>query len=357
MVVRFSKDLLHELRRRTGDAGGGPVHRRCGTAAGGRDRQGGRLRAGGALDACRCTAAALPRVGTFLRAFTFGHVRQLDKAAEGLLARAWEAGVGPEADEVMFVDLDSTLQEVFGYDKQGAAYDYTGRLGYHPVLATRAATGEVLHARHRTGSANTARGAERFVRELAGRIQRAGHNGPVVVRADSGFWSSKMLDACTHHGLEFSVTVRQTSRIRRLIDAIDDEDWKDIDGYPEPNTAQVAETKPDGHRLVVRRVHHPDAADDQGQLFETWRHHPFVTNRDGDAAVLDAEHRAHAKIELAIRDLKDGGWAHNPQAGALQRHCSGRGSSTRMLPGCCWAPWLTTSPGGPACSACPSRPR
>jgi hypothetical protein len=104
-------------------------------------------------------------LGTFLRAFTFGHVRQLDRLTEQLLTRAWAAGAGP-GDGPMTMDLDSTVCEVHGYQKQGAAYGYTHTLGYHPLLATRADTGEVLHARQRTGRANTARGAARFVDEL-----------------------------------------------------------------------------------------------------------------------------------------------------------------------------------------------
>jgi Transposase DDE domain group 1 len=99
--------------------------------------------------------------GTFLRSFTFGHVRQLDRLAEAVLTRAWAAGAGPGAAP-MTMDLDSTICEVYGHAKQGAAYGYTKVLGYHPLLATRADTGELLHTRMRTGSANTARGAERF---------------------------------------------------------------------------------------------------------------------------------------------------------------------------------------------------
>jgi hypothetical protein len=91
-----------------------------------------------------------------LRAFTFGHVRQLDRLTEQLLTRAWAAGAGP-GDGPITMDLDSTVCEVHGYHKQGAAYSYTHTLGYHPLLATRADTGEVLHARQRTGRANTAR--------------------------------------------------------------------------------------------------------------------------------------------------------------------------------------------------------
>jgi hypothetical protein len=89
-------------------------------------------------------------VGTFLRAFTFGHTRQLDRLTEQILTRAWAAGAGP-ADGPMTIDADSTIVEVHGQHKHGAAYGYTRKLGYHPLLATRADTGEVLHARQRTG--------------------------------------------------------------------------------------------------------------------------------------------------------------------------------------------------------------
>jgi DDE family transposase len=124
-------------------------------------------------------------VGTFLRAFTFGHVRQLDRLTEQVLARAWAAGAGP-GDGPMTMDLDSTVCEVHGHAKQGAAYGYTHTLGYHPLVASRADTGEVLHARQRTGRANTARGTARFVDELAARVRRAGASGELTMRMDSG---------------------------------------------------------------------------------------------------------------------------------------------------------------------------
>ncbi|HZB60740.1 MAG TPA: transposase, partial [Actinomycetota bacterium] len=122
------------------------------------------LRAGASASVLGHRVMAASTVGTFLRAFTFGHVRQLDRLAETALTRAWQAGAGP-GDGPLTVDADSTICEVYGHHKQGAAYGYTRRLGYHPLLATRADTGEVLHARQRTGRANTARGAPRFVDE------------------------------------------------------------------------------------------------------------------------------------------------------------------------------------------------
>jgi hypothetical protein len=192
-------------------------------------------------------------LGTFLRSFTFGHVRQLDRLTEQLLTRAWAAGAGP-GDAAMTMDLDSTVCEVHGDHKQGAAYGYTRTLGYHPLLATRADTGEVLHARQRTGRANTARGAARFVDELAARVRRAGATGELTMRADSGFFFlAKTIRACRRHQLHYSITISQTKPIRQAIAAIDEAAWTDI-VYPDGGLVQVAETRYKGDRLIVRRT-------------------------------------------------------------------------------------------------------
>jgi Transposase DDE domain group 1 len=153
-------------------------------------------------------------LGTFLRSFTFGHVRQLDRLTEQVLTRAWTADAGP-GEGPMTIDLDSTVCEVHGYHKQGAAYGYTHTLGYHPLLASRADTGEVLHARQRTGRANTARGTARFVDELAARVRRAGASGELTMRMDSGFWSAKTIRACRRHQIRYSITVPRPSRSGR----------------------------------------------------------------------------------------------------------------------------------------------
>jgi DDE family transposase len=141
----------------------------------------------------------------------------------------------------MTMDLDSTVCEVHGYHKQGAAYGYTRTLGDHPPLATRADTGEVLHARQRTGRANTARGTARFVDELAARVRRAGATGELTMRADSGFFSAKTIKTCRHQ-LHYSTTVRQTTPIRQAIATIDEDAWTPI-VYPDGGLAQVAETR------------------------------------------------------------------------------------------------------------------
>ncbi len=247
-------------------------------------------------------------VGTWLRSLTFGHVRQLDKLSEQMLTRAWSGGAGP-GETPMTVDVDSTICQVHGHAKQGAAYGYTGQLGYHPLLATRADTGEVVHTRMRKGSANTARGAQRFVRETVGRIRRAGATGQLTLRADSGFWSNKVITACTDHDVRYSITVRATKPVVAAIAAIAEAAWVDID-YTPGGRAQVAETTVGGRRLVVRRTR---LTGRQAQLFPDWRHHAFVTDRTGTAIALDADHRRHAVVELAIRDFKEGaGLAHCP---------------------------------------------
>jgi hypothetical protein len=268
------------------------------------------LRAGATERVLGHDTVAASTIGTWLRQFTFGHIRQLDRVTETMLTRAWAAGAGP-GDRPMFVDMDSTICEVHGYAKQGAAYGYTRQRGYHPLLATRAETGEVLHGRMRKGSANTGRGAQRFVRETIGRVRRAGATGTLIFRADAGFWSSKVIDACLDHGAQFSITVRRHKAIVAAIDTIDAAAWVDI-AYTEGGTAQVAETVWKNFRLIVRRTR-IDNDPKLPTLFASWRHHAFVTNRPGDMVELDVDHRAHAVIELAIRDLKHGaGLVHCP---------------------------------------------
>jgi Transposase DDE domain group 1 len=247
-------------------------------------------------------------LGTFLRAFTFGHVRQLDRLTEQLLTRAWAAGAGP-GDGPITMDLDSTVCEVHGHAKQGAAYGYTHTLGYHPLLATRADTGEVLHARQRTGRANTARGAARFVDELAARVRRAGASGELTMRMDSGFWSAKTIRALRRHRIHYSITVRQTKPIRTAIATIPEDAWTPI-VYPDGGIAQVAETRYQGDRLIVRRTR---LVGQQAELFPNWRYHALVTDRVGTTVWLDADHRRHAVVELCTRDLKAGvGLRHHP---------------------------------------------
>ncbi len=130
-------------------------------------------------------------LGTFSRAFTFGHVRQLERVLGECLTRAGSAGAGPGAGRLV-IDVDSFIGEVFGYQKQGASFGYTKVRGLHPIIATRAGTGEVLQIRLRQGAANTQRGMLRFTNELIARVDRAGATGIKLLRADSGFWNLKV---------------------------------------------------------------------------------------------------------------------------------------------------------------------
>jgi DDE family transposase len=252
--------------------------------------------------------AAPSTLGTFLRAFTFGHVRQLDRVLDQTLQRAWEAGAGP-GDERLVVDVDSFVGEVHGYAKQGAAYGYTRQRGYHPILAARADTGEVLHLRLRKGSANTSRGALRFTDELIARVERAGAAGPKLLRADSGFWSKKIFARLERAGWAYSIGVRLQPSVRAAIEQIPEDAWRTLQDYPPTSVAQIAETCLGDQRLVVRRVRTLDA---QGELLPTWELYPFLTNRTDPLELVEAEHRQHAVVELHIRDLKDQALAHFP---------------------------------------------
>jgi hypothetical protein len=247
-------------------------------------------------------------LGTFLRAFTFGHVRQLDHVLDVALTRAWAAGAGP-GDGPLVIDIDSFIGEVHGVHKQGASYGYTRQFGYHPLTAVRADSGEVLHIRNRKGNANTQRGAARFVDELLARVRRAGHIGPIIIRADSGFENHKLMAELTRRGVEFSIGVKQSPTIRALIAQIPEADWVTIVDYPDTGQAQIAEARLGDFRLIVRRTRLIGA---QAQLWPDWRHHCFATNRTVPLLTADIDHRDHATIELVIRDLKDQALAHFP---------------------------------------------
>jgi hypothetical protein len=252
--------------------------------------------------------AAPSTLGTFLRSFTFGHVRQLDRVLGAAIARAWKAGAGP-GEQRLIVDVDSFLGEVHGHAKQGASFGYDGRRGYHPLLATRAETGEVLHIRTRKGSANTSRGIGRFLDELISRVGRAGAEGEVLLRADSGFWSNRAMERLEGAGWRYSIGVRMQKHVRAAIAQIPESRWTPLAGYPQGGEAQIAETTLGERRLIVRRTR---LVGEQAELFPDWRHFAFLTNRTEPLALVEAEHRQHAVVELAIRDLKDQALRHFP---------------------------------------------
>jgi hypothetical protein len=270
------------------------------------------LRAGGTERILGFTVKAASTLGTFLRSFRWGHVRQLDAVSRQLLARAWSAGAGP-GSEPLTIDLDSTICETYGLAKEGARHHgYTHVRGYHPLLAIAAGTGDVLMARLREGRANTARGAAHFLRETVGRVRQAGASGQLTVRADSGFYANAVVKVCRTMTVRFSITIRQHASIRRLIEAIPEAAWTPIPYWLEGG-ADVAETtyipfatEKDATpvRLIVRRVRPTPGS--QLAAFVLYDYHAFITDREGETLVLEADHRRHAEIENAIRDLKYG---------------------------------------------------
>ena len=312
------------------------------------------LRAGSTHRVLPFGVMAPSTVGTFLRAFRWGHVGQLEKALTMALGRAWGQGADPGKGPVT-VDLDSTICPVSGRAKQGAAFGYTKELGYHPLLAIRADTGEIVGVRLRGGSSQ--RGVVHFAGETVRRVRRAGARGWVSVRADSGFWSYALLAALDSLGVGWSITCRQNNKVKALIAALDEDSWTEID-YPEGGEAHVGETvleminpRRRSERRTVRLVIcRTRLVGPQAQLWPDWRYHAFVTNLNASAPLADRHHqphagedtelpitepgvkpeehtepsavetdrhhRRHAACELAIRDLKEAaGLAHLPSAG------------------------------------------
>jgi len=289
------------------------------------------LRAGATAAVLGHRVAAPSTLGTFLRGFSWAHARQLDKASAVMLARAWTAGAGPaDPAKAYTIDLDSSIHETYGTKKEGATrFSYTHVRGYHPLYATAADTGEVLHSRLRGGNSHTARGAVGFLAETFSRVRAAGVTGPLRLRADSGFYSKKITDACRRSGVAFSVTVKLYKRLLAAISAIPDNAWTPIPYWLEDG-ADVAvipwhafKSRTDegvACRLVVRRVRPTPGS--QLALIATFSYHAFITDMDGDAVTLEAWHRAHAVVENAIRDLKYGAGLNHLPSGRFRANAA-----------------------------------
>ena len=154
------------------------------------------MRTGGTARTLGGTVKAPSTLGTFLRSFRLPPC-QLDRVSRELLARAWATGAGP-GDGPLTIDLDSTICETYGLAKEGARHHgYTGKRGYHPLLAIAAGTGDVLMCRLREGRANTARGAAHFLRETVGRVAlRRGQSGNSRCGPTSGFYTHSVPSVC-----------------------------------------------------------------------------------------------------------------------------------------------------------------
>ncbi len=275
------------------------------------------LRAGDTQAVLGHVVLAPSTLGTFLRSFTWGHARQLDAVAGDLLTRAWAAGAGP-GEEPFTIDVDSSIHETYGLAKQGGTrFTYNHVRGYNPLYAVAAGTGDVLHVRLRGGNAHSGRGAASFLTETFGRVRTAGATGPIVLRADSGFYNRTVVDACRRANVSFSITVKlHKGGVHKAIGAIDESAWVAIpyflDGADVAETTdQPFGTKGQPCRLIVRRVRPTPGS--QLALFVEFTYHAFITDREGEMVELEADHRRHAEIENTIRDLKYGvGLNHLP---------------------------------------------
>jgi Transposase DDE domain group 1 len=288
-------------------------------------------------------AYAPSTLGSFLRSFQFGHVRQLDAVAArvlaGLAARAPLLPTSNPASEsgLMVVDVDDTIVEVHGYAKQGAAFGYSKMRGLNALLATASTPGSapvIVAQRLRKGSAHSARGAKRLVTDALRTVSRLTPRRPVLLRADSAFYGADTVTAAVRAGAQVSVTVRQNAQVKAAIAQIGEDGWIPI-AYREAvydevarrwiSRAEVAEiphlafpSKPQRQRvagrLVVRRIPELNPTGQDG-LFDVWRFHAFfTTSAPGhvDTVAADRIHRGHAIIEQVHADLKHSALAHLP---------------------------------------------
>jgi hypothetical protein len=282
-------------------------------------------------------------LGSFLRTFTHGHVRQLQAAArDALVALCGRVPVLAGADVLTFVDIDSMLRRVYGKQKQGigfghakvGGYDVWLR-GYHPLIATLCTplSAPVIAAtRLRAGNAGSARGAASMIAEAITTARACGATGEIVVRADSAFYARTVITGCRRRNVRFSLTCRIDAKIRAACESIGEDEWIDIK-YPQAvwdedagrwiSDAQIAETTYTAFtgtryavtaRLIVRRIRRDDPAQHpgQGELLPSYRYHAVFTDSPFMLAQAEAQHRGHAIIEQANADLIAGALAHLP---------------------------------------------
>ena len=302
-------------------------------------------------------------LGTFLRTFTFGHVRQLDSVASTMLAElARRTPLLSGADQVAYVDVDDTVKATYGYAKQGAGYGYSGVKGLNALIATVStplSAPLICATRLRKGATNSARGACRLVADALVAAKAAGAGGPdgtglVIVRADSAFYNHDVIAAARRAEVHFSITVRMSPAITTAISRIGEDQWTPIT-YPNAvwdhdeqrliSDAEIAEIsytaftsrRKADHieaRLIVRRVKQlnptgtkpktgngKETTAEQQELFSLYRYHAVFS--DSPLILVQAEktHRGHAIIEQVHADLKNGPLAHLP-SGSFQANAA-----------------------------------
>lgn len=281
-------------------------------------------------------------LGSFLREFRFGHVRQLDAVASRVLGNLTDDTplLQVRTGERVMVDLDDTIIEVHGYQKQGAGFGYSGVRGLNALLATASTASSapvILGQRLRQGKTGSPKGAARIVGDALATLRRTGTGREhPLLRADSAFYGHATIGTAIKAGADVSVTVRMDPAVKAAIATIPEDAWTMIeytDSIRDETTgqliskAEVAEidftafrsrkkAERIAGRLIVRRI--PDLNTkqvEQPTLFDTYRHHAFFTTTDKEAmdtVVADKTHRGHAIIEQVHADLKAGPLAHLP---------------------------------------------
>ena len=283
-------------------------------------------------------------LGSFLRSFTWGNVRQLESAGRVFLERlAAAAPLLPGRDVLAFMDIDSMQKRVYGHAKAGAAFGHTKIQGKSllvrglnvlaAVVSTPLSAPVIAATRLRGGSAGSARGAASLAAEAITAARAAGCTGKIVVRMDSAYYAAKVITAIRRGGAFFSVTARMDSKIRAAIAAISEDAWTPIT-YPKAiwdedqkrliSGAEVAEVPYTAFaarkgqavtaRLIVRRVRdlNRKAGDGQDELFACWRYHAVFTDSPFQTIQAEAQHRDHALAEQVFADLTSGPLAHLP---------------------------------------------
>ncbi|MBB2994168.1 hypothetical protein E9229_000359 [Paeniglutamicibacter cryotolerans] len=298
----------------------------------------------GAMNKLFAGCYAPSTLGSYLRTFTFGHVRQLQSAARAFLGNlsAQVPLIGtPAAGDFVYVDVDDTIIEVFGHQKQGAGFGYSGVRGLNALIGIASSPGHapvIVAQRLRKGSASSARGAASFIAASLATSRSLGTHGRFLVRADSAYYNQSAVARALKHGADMSVTVRMNPSIKKAITAIPEEKWETIK-YPQAifdedsrtwiSKAEVAEadytafsskkkTERIPGRLIVRRIPELNKAkiiSGQQEAFKLHRYHGVFSTVSKDllgTVDMDKTHRQHAVIEAVNAELKDGPLAHLP---------------------------------------------
>ena len=278
-------------------------------------------------------------LGSHLRSFSWGNVRQLETVNRELLGElARRAPLLPGRETLAFIDIDAMQKRVYGHSKQGAGFGHAkiggksllvrGLNALAATISTPLGAPVIAATRLRGGTANSARGAARFAAEAISTARATGCGGLLIVRADSAYYSAAFCGAVRRGGARFSVTVPMDPKIAAAIAAIGEGAWTAI-RYPRAiwdeqlrcwaSGAQVAETEDTAFasrkgqaitaRLIVRRVR--DLAR-QDELFPVWRYHAVFTDSPVELVQAEEQHRDHAVAEQVFADWTDGPLAHLP---------------------------------------------